>query len=62
MSCKIRNALWHKHAAQALEIALRDDDSDNNYILNDSDDKYIINFTESDASQRSLDDNIDNDR
>ena len=56
---RVRNLQWCKHAAEALEIALRDDDSDDNNIVNDSDDNNMVNSTELDASQASLDDNIE---
>ena len=50
--------LWRKHTAEGLEIALRNDSDDNN-LVNDSDDNSMVNSTELDASQRSLDDNVE---
>ena len=51
-------ALWRKHKVEALEIALRHDSHDCN-IVNYSDDNSMVNSTELDASQGSLDDNIE---
>ena len=49
MSSKSKKlALWRKHTADALEIALRDDSDDSN-IVNDSDDDSMVNSTELDA-------------
>lgn len=59
MSSKSKKlALRHKHTAEALQIALRDDDSNSSSIVNDSDDKNMGNSIELDAFQGSLDDKI----
>ena len=50
MSSKSKKlALWRKHTADALEIALRDDSDDSNIVNNSGDDSMVYS-TELDAS------------